>query len=76
MSEIAERVARVLDDPENWPDDPKEAVARQRVLADRVRVEPLDVDAVRLVAGLDVSYATDNSALSAAAVILDVQTLE
>ena len=76
MSEIAERVARVLDDPVNWPADPREAVARQRALADRVRVEPLDPDAVRLVAGLDVSYATDNSALSAAAVILDTRTLE
>ncbi|WDZ91978.1 endonuclease V [Nocardiopsis sp. HUAS JQ3] len=76
MSEISERVARVLDDPENWPGDPKEAVALQRGLADRVRVEPLDVDAVRLVAGLDVSYATDNTALSAAAVVMDVRTLE
>ncbi len=76
MSEIAERVARVLDDPENWPSDPKEAVALQRRLADRVRVEPLDVDAVRLVAGLDVSYAKDNTALAAAAVVVDVQTLE
>ena len=76
MSEIAERVARVLDDPENWPSDPKEAVALQRRLADRVRVEPLDVDAVRLVAGLDVSYAKDNTALAAAAVVMDVRTLE
>ncbi|MFW6641677.1 endonuclease V [Nocardiopsis algeriensis] len=76
MSEIAERVGRILDDPDNWPDDPKEAVALQRRLADRVRVEPLDVDSVRLVAGLDVSYAKDNTALSAAAVVMDVRTLE
>ncbi|NYH53728.1 deoxyribonuclease V [Nocardiopsis arvandica] len=76
MSEISERVARVLDDPEHWPDDPKEAVALQRRMADRVREEPLDVDSVRLVAGLDVSYAKDNTALSAAAVVMDIRTME
>jgi deoxyribonuclease V len=76
MSEISERVGRILDDPELWPREPREATALQRRMADQVRQEPLDVDAVRLVAGLDVSYAKDNSALSAAAVVLDARTLE
>lgn len=76
MSDIAERVGRILDDPENWPSDPREAVALQRRMADRVREEPLDAAAVRTVAGLDVSYAKDDSALSAAAVVLDADTLE
>lgn len=76
MAEIAERAARVLDDPERWPDAPKDATALQRRMADQVRTEPLDVDAVRLVAGLDVSYAKDNTALAAAAVVLDASTLE
>ncbi|MCY9787884.1 endonuclease V [Nocardiopsis sp. EMB25] len=76
MSEIAKRVRRVLDDPELWPREPREATALQRSMADRVREEPLDPDSVELVAGLDVSYAKDDSALSAAAVVLDARTLE
>ncbi|RKS10625.1 endonuclease V [Nocardiopsis sp. Huas11] len=76
MSEIADRVGRVLHDPELWPRDPKQATALQREMAGRVREEPLDADAVRYVAGLDVSYARDDSALAAAAVVLDVRTME
>ena len=76
MTQIAELAARVLDDPERWPQDPKEAVALQRRLADRVREEPLDVDGVGLVAGLDVSYAKNDPALAAAAVVMDARTLE
>ncbi|OLT26729.1 endonuclease V [Nocardiopsis sp. CNR-923] len=76
MAQIAERVRRVLDDPELWPNVPSEATALQRRMADRVREEPLDARSVELVAGLDVSYAKDDSALSAAAVVLDARTLE
>lgn len=76
MAEIAELAARVLDDPERWPSDPKEAVAVQRRMADRVREETLDVDGVGLVCGLDVSYAKNGPALAAAAVVMDARTLE
>ncbi|MGW5879331.1 endonuclease V [Nocardiopsis terrae] len=76
MDDIAERAAKALDNAENWPDDPKEAVARQRLLADRVRTEPLDPDSVRHVAGLDVSYGVGDKELAAAAVVLDARTLE
>lgn len=76
MSDIAERAARALDDAENWPSGPKEAVARQRLLAARVRTEPLDPDSVRYVAGLDVSYGVGDTELAAAAVVLDARTLE
>lgn len=76
MTEIAERAAKALDDPDNWPEDPKEAVARQRLLAGRVRTEPLDADAVELVCGLDVSYGVGDTELAAAAVVLDARTLE
>ncbi|PWV52758.1 endonuclease V [Nocardiopsis sp. L17-MgMaSL7] len=76
MSDVAQRAAQALDDPENWPSDPKEAVARQRLLADRVRTEALDPDSVRYVAGLDVSYGVGDKELAAAAVVLDARTLE
>lgn len=76
MSDIAGRAAEALADPENWPDDPKEAVARQRLMADLVRTEPIDPDSVRYVAGLDVSYGVGDRELAAAAVVLDARTLE
>lgn len=76
MTEIAERAAKALNDPENWPQDPKEAVARQRLLASRVRSEPFDAGAVDLVCGLDVSYGVNDTELAAAAVVLDARTLE
>ena len=76
MTEIAERAAKALNDPENWPQDPKEAVARQRLLASRVRSEPFDAGAVELVCGLDVSYGVNDTELAAAAVVLDARTLE
>lgn len=70
------RIGDVLADAQLWPKGRKEAVALQRRLAGRVRTEPLDPDAVSLVAGVDVSYSRDNSALSAAAVVMDAATLE
>jgi len=57
-----------------WPADAEEARALQERLAPRVRVEPLDPGAVRLAAGLDVSYGAEE--LVAAAVVLDAATLE
>ena len=59
---------------ELWPTDPDAARALQSRLASRVRVHPCDPDAVRLVAGLDVSYGPTE--LVAAAVVVDAATLE
>lgn len=40
----------------DWNVTPTEAVAIQKQLRDKVRLEPLDVDTVELVAGADISY--------------------
>ena len=53
-----------------WDVTPTEAVALQRELAPLVREEPLDFDAVRAVAGLDVSVREDR--VRAAVVVYDV----
>lgn len=53
-----------------WNVTPTEAVAIQRQLAPLVREEPLDLDAVRTVAGLDVSIRGDR--VRAAVVVYDV----
>lgn len=73
---LTERIHAVLADEVLWPSGPAEAVALQGRLADRVLEVPLDVDAVGLVAGLDVCYAVDDSRLWAAAVVLDTATWE
>ena len=75
VTDIARLAARALDDPDRWPDDPKEAVELQRRAAGLAREEPLDPDTVELVAGLDVSYAKEDPTLAAAAVVLDARTL-
>ena len=54
-----------------WDVSPGEAVEIQRRLAGLVREEPLDWDAVRTVAGLDVSVRDDR--VRAAVVVLDVR---
>ena len=53
-----------------WDVSPTEAVALQRELAPLVREAPLDLDAVRTVAGLDVSVREDR--VRAAVVVYDV----
>ncbi len=53
-----------------WDVSPREAVAIQRELSPLVREAPLDVDAVRTVAGLDVSVRDDR--VRAAVVVYDV----
>jgi deoxyribonuclease V len=63
-----------VDRPPHWPSTETEALAEQ----DRLR--PLVVTAGRpakvdLVAGLDVTYATDSERLAAAVVVLDANTL-
>lgn len=55
----------------DWDVSPAEAVEIQRRLAGLVREEPLDGDAVRTVAGLDVSVRDDR--VRAAVVVLDVR---
>lgn len=54
-----------------WDLTPTEAVALQRELAPLVRETPLDLDAVRTVAGLDVSVRDDR--VRAAVVVYDVR---
>lgn len=54
-----------------WDVSPVEAVAIQRELAPLVRETPLDLDAVRTVAGLDVSVREDR--VRAAVVVYDVR---
>ncbi|WP_017559464.1 endonuclease V [Nocardiopsis baichengensis] len=71
MTAVSER-ARL---PGIWPDDPERARALQERLAPEVRVEPLDAGAVRLAAGLDVSYAPGEDRLVAAAVVLSLPDL-
>lgn len=64
--------------PAVWPRVPDEALAEQErvaALADLDSPGPAP-GAVRLVAGVDVSYATGSDALVAAAVVLDAVTLE
>ncbi|UWE08063.1 endonuclease V [Actinacidiphila bryophytorum] len=64
--------------PAAWPRSVDEALAEQermRGLADLTSPGPAPGQ-VRLVAGVDVSYATQGDALVAAAVVLDAETLE
>ncbi|GAA3741626.1 deoxyribonuclease V [Spinactinospora alkalitolerans] len=70
------RIIDGLDDGGLWPADPGAAATVQERLAGRVRTEPLDLGGVSLVAGLDVSYAPGDTALVAAAVVMDPATLE
>ncbi|MBN1435645.1 MAG: deoxyribonuclease V [Sedimentisphaerales bacterium] len=48
----------------------------QRQLAERVRIEPLSVGKVGLVGGVDVSFPGKGERCLAAAVVLDIETLE
>ncbi|MFC7328565.1 endonuclease V [Marinactinospora rubrisoli] len=68
-------IDRHLADPLLWPADPEAARAVQERLADRVRVAPLDPGGVRLVAGLDVTYAPGDTGLVAAVVLLELPDL-
>jgi len=61
--------------PNRWNVSPKRAIAIQRSLAGRVRIEPL-VGCVRLVAGADVTYTTDKASCVAGIVVWDVDRRE
>ncbi|HLT46994.1 MAG TPA: endonuclease V, partial [Rubricoccaceae bacterium] len=56
-----------------WDVSPAEAIALQRALEPRVREEPLDLDAVQTIAGLDVSVRGDR--VRAAVVVLRLSDL-
>lgn len=60
----------------SWPTDETAALAEQARLRPLVRTESVAATDVRLVAGLDVSYARDESVVVGAAVLLDVATLD
>jgi deoxyribonuclease V len=63
-----------VDTPSRWPSTPDEAIAEQERLRHLVRTTGA-LGQVRLVAGLDVSYARASDRLVAAVVVLDAQSL-
>jgi deoxyribonuclease V len=60
----------------SWPTDEATAFAEQARLRPHIDIRSIATTDVRLAAGLDVSYAKDESAVVGAAVVLDVATLE
>ena len=58
-----------------WPTDETAALAEQSRLRPQVRTEAIAPASVRLVAGVDVSYAKDESIVVGAAVVLELPTL-
>ena len=58
-----------------WDVSPKEAVAIQKSLLDRVILQD-DFAEIRTVAGVDVGFEDDNTVTRAAITVLDVETLE
>jgi deoxyribonuclease V len=65
----------IVDRPGDWPATKAAALAEQERLRGAV-VSRGTLAGVRLAAGLDVAYAKDSDQLAAAAVVLDVSTLE
>jgi deoxyribonuclease V len=63
-----------VDTPSRWPSTPDEAIAEQDRLRHLVRTTGA-LGQLRLVAGLDVSYAKGSDRLVAAVVVLDAQSL-
>lgn len=60
----------------SWALTPKEAVQLQHELRDRVRLEPLDVDSLRYVAGADLSANRMRGEIYVGIVVLELATLE
>lgn len=58
----------------NWQLSPKEAIALQRKLAARIRLEPLGKREIRLIAGVDVSCMRGDPTLTAGVVVWDKTT--
>lgn len=65
-------LAPVFDHP--WDLSPHDAIELQRTLRTRLVTQPLDLDAVKLVAGVDVGFR--NELAHAAAVVLDFPSLQ
>ncbi|MGB9626586.1 MAG: deoxyribonuclease V, partial [Phycisphaerae bacterium] len=61
--------------PNRWNVSPKRAIAIQKSLAGRVRIEPL-AGSVRLVAGADVTYTRDKASCVAGIVVWNVERRE
>lgn len=59
-----------------WDLSPSDAVAIQNELRDKIRIQPLDLRNVRLVAGADISYNRFSDIAHAAFVVLDLKTLK
>lgn len=62
--------------PASWPTDEATALAEQARLRPLVRPDGITATDIHLIAGVDVSYAKDESAVVGAAVVLDVATLD
>ncbi len=60
---------------DNWNVNPSEALAHQQRLRGRVRLEPLDVDSLALVAGADISFSKGSDTVSAGIVVLSLPGL-
>jgi deoxyribonuclease V len=60
----------------SWNVTPSEAIAIQHQIRDEIRIEPLDVRKVRLVAGADISYNRFSDIAHAAFVVIDIKTLK
>src|SRR5262245_907989 len=59
-----------------WDVSPAEARAIQERLRDQVRIEPLDLDAVRTIAGADISFERGSETVFAGFVLLRFPDLE
>ncbi|MGH6655792.1 MAG: deoxyribonuclease V [Actinocrinis sp.] len=60
--------------PAEWPSDQEAGRAEQERLRPLMRPDGVSVNDVRLVAGVDVSYAKDESIVAGAVVVLDART--
>jgi len=60
----------------SWQISYREAVALQRQLRDRLIEQPVEIDSLDTVAGVDVSSSLGSTLIHAAAVVLDLETME
>ncbi|MFR9753264.1 endonuclease V [Nocardia sp. 004] len=61
--------------PHRWPADEQEALRIQEQLRPLLELDVAGPDEPRMIAGLDVSYATESDRVAAAVVVLDARTL-
>jgi len=60
----------------SWQISYRDAVALQRQLRDRLIEQPVEIDSLGTVAGVDVSSSRGSTLIHAAAVVLDLETME